>query len=109
MAVAPEPYLSACVAVLYRASITCRMWGWSGEVQAEHLADLMDAIHNIPNLVKDWRRCDVELLRSSFLQVYQLKWAGRGGLALADIFDEVVSEGVKGAEQDAAADRGNGN
>jgi hypothetical protein len=94
------------MAVLYRASIACRMWGWSGEVSAEHLADLMDAIHNIPDLVRDWERCDVEFLRRSFLLVYQQKWAGRGGLALCDIFDGVIAEAGKQAEPDAAADGG---
>jgi hypothetical protein len=91
MAVAPEPYLSACLAVLYRASITCRMWGWSDAVSAEHLADLMDAIHTIPNLVREWERCDVEHLRQSYLMAYQQKWAGRGGLSLCDIFDGIVA------------------
>lgn len=105
MAVAPEPYLSACMAVLYRASIACRMWGWSGEVSAEHLADLMDAIHNIPDMVREWERCDVEFLRQ-FLLTYQQKWAGRGGLALCDIFDSIVAGAGKSAEPGAAADRG---
>jgi hypothetical protein len=90
MAVAPEPYLSACMAVLYRSAIFCRVWGWSGEVSAEHLADLMDAIHNIPELVRHWERCDVELLRG-MLGDYECKWAGRGGLALLQIFDGIVA------------------
>jgi hypothetical protein len=92
--------------VLYRASITCRVWGWSGEVSAEHLADLMDAIHNIPHLVRDWERCEVEFLRQSFLLAYQQKWVGRGGLALCNIFDEVVAGANKHAEPGAAADGG---
>jgi hypothetical protein len=89
MAVAPEPYLSACMTVLYRPALACRMWGWSGEVSPEHLADLMDAIHNIPELVRHWERCDIELLRG-MLGDYERKWAGRGGLALLQIFDGIV-------------------
>jgi hypothetical protein len=65
MAVAPEPYLSACMAVMFQASLGCRSWGWSGEVSAEHLADLMDAIHNIPALVRQWELCDVRKSGSS--------------------------------------------
>lgn len=90
--------------VLYRASITCRVWGWSGEVSAEHLADLMDAIHNIPHLVRDWERCDVAFLRTAFLLAYQQKWAERGGLALCDIFDDVVAGHDRHAESGAASD-----
>ncbi len=104
VAVAPEPYLSACLTVLYRASIACRVWGWSGQVSAEHLTDLMDAIHNIPDLVREWERCDVEFLRRSFLLAYQEKWAGRGGLALCDIFDVIVAGTDKPAESGDAAD-----
>lgn len=29
MSAAPEPYLSACMEVLYRLTIKCRVWGWS--------------------------------------------------------------------------------
>ena len=105
MPVAPEPYLSACMRVLYRVSIECRMWGWSGQVPAEHLADLMAAIHNIPNFVRQWEQCDVELLRNSYLLAYQEKWAGRGGLPLCDIFDDVVG-GARKSEPGDAADPG---
>lgn len=90
MAVAPEPYLSACMAVMQRATLTSRAWGWSGTVSAEHLADLMDAIHNIPQLVQHWELCDVEFLRTSFLQSYDRKWSGRGGLGLCELVDHLV-------------------
>ena len=91
MTLAPEPWLSACLEVMYRATLACRMWGWSGDVPAEHLADLMDAIHNIPHLILHWDKCDVELLRSGYLQAYEQKWLARGGLALCRIFDRVVA------------------
>jgi hypothetical protein len=104
MSVAPELYLSACLTVLYRATIACRVWGWSGQVSPEHLADLMDAIHNIPQLIREWERCDVELLRTAFLQVYEKKWLGRGGLPLCQIFDEIIAQGEGNDEPDAAPD-----
>jgi hypothetical protein len=80
--------------VMFQASLGCRSWGWSGEVSAEHLADLMDAIHNIPALVRQWELCDVEWLRAD-LMAYQRKWGGRGGLALCGIFDDVVTSAAK--------------
>ncbi len=90
--------MSACLTVLYRATVACRMWGWSGRVSPEHLADLMDAIHNIPELVQHWERCDVEFLRTAFLRVYEQKWLGRGGLALCQIFDDIIAQGEVNAE-----------
>ena len=54
MAIAPEPQLSACLRVIYMASLDARVAGWSGDVNAERLADLMDAIHNIPSLILNW-------------------------------------------------------
>jgi len=67
---APEPYLSACLEVLYRASVHARMLGWQGETggldaeQSAELANLMDAIHNIPHLIQRWEYCDERLLRA---------------------------------------------
>jgi hypothetical protein len=66
---APDPKLAACLEVLYRAAIDARSIGYAGEhraltsADARKLADLMDAIHNIPKLAADWERCDEQLLR----------------------------------------------
>jgi hypothetical protein len=77
--------------ILYRASTACRVWGWSDGVSAEHLADLMDAIHNIPHLVQRWEGCDIDFLREAYLKPYEQKWSQRGGLALCKIFDDLVA------------------
>ncbi len=87
MTVAPEPYLSACLNVLQYAILQCRIYAWSNEISAEHVADLMDAVHNIPTLIRHWETCDVELLREEFLR-YEQKWRDRGGSALCKIFDD---------------------
>lgn len=87
--VAPEPYLSACMTVVYRALLHARSMGFSGTVDAAHIADLTDAVHNIPDLVRNWNRCDIELMRA-YLKSYEEKWAARGGLALCEIFDQRV-------------------
>src|SRR5262245_5837122 len=92
MAVAPEPYLSACLAVLDRAIITCRAGNWSADVPHEHTADLMDAVHTIPWLIRNRERCDVAFLRTAFLQAYEQKWLAQGGLALCKMFDDTVAE-----------------
>ena len=88
--IAPEPYLSACMTVVYRALLHARVMGLSGTVDAAHIADLMDAVHNIPGLVQKWDRCDIGLMRA-YLKSYEEKWAKRGGLALCEIFDQQVA------------------
>lgn len=90
---APAPKLAACLEVLYRASLDARALGWAGErgglgaAEAKRLADLMDAVHNIPGLAADWERCDENLLRS-MLGDYDARHGGR----LLETYDRVVAE-----------------
>jgi hypothetical protein len=91
MAVAPEPYFSAFQWVLERAIISCRFGNWQGEFSSEHTADLMDAIHNIPPMIRNWRPDDLEFLRAS-LQDYETKWLAKGGIALCQIFDDLICD-----------------
>jgi hypothetical protein len=88
--IAPEPYLSACMRVVYRALLHARLMGWSGSVDSKHLADLMDAVHNIPDLVRHWEDCDTERMRA-FLKNYEETWLARGGLPLCEIFDQAIA------------------
>ena len=88
--IAPEPYFSACMGVVYRALVHARLMGWSGKVNSEHLADLMDAVHNIPKLVHRWEDCDVERLRA-FLKTYEETWLSRGGLPLCEFFNRAIA------------------
>ena len=92
MSVAPEPYLSACVAVLNHAIHGARCWAWDGAVSTEQLADLRNAIHNIPGLMTHWEECDVEWLRRS-LSHYDVKWRKGDGAGLLTIFDARVAKG----------------
>jgi hypothetical protein len=73
MPVAPEPFLSAYLAVLETATVAARNWA-GGEVSREQIADLMDAVHNIPRLLNRWEECDEPSLRSALKQ-YDRKWA----------------------------------
>jgi hypothetical protein len=77
--IAPEPYLSACLEVLYEATIQARLIAYGGQraglttAQSDCVADLMDAVHNIPHLLQRWEKCDERLLRS-FLEEFDGKW-----------------------------------
>jgi hypothetical protein len=90
---APDPKLAACLHVLYRAAVDARLLGWKGEQEgltrdeSRRLADLMDAVHNIPTLAADWERCDERLLRG-MLGDYDARHRG----ALLDAYDRTVSQ-----------------
>ncbi len=83
MATAPQPYLSACLDVVSHALLQGRLIGWAGEhgglssEDAKRLADLLDAVHNIPTLITDWENCDEARLRS-YLLAYDEKWVPKG-------------------------------
>jgi hypothetical protein len=57
--VAPEPYLSACLEVLYRAAIYLR----NHPHDPDAVFAVTDAVHNIPHLIQHWEGCDEALLR----------------------------------------------
>jgi hypothetical protein len=96
---APDPNLLACLEVLYRAIVDARSLAWSGannkdQLSAkrdEQIADLMDAVHNIPLLLLRWGRCDESVLRR-FLESYDEKWPGEGRSLLAT-YDRAMAEG----------------
>lgn len=80
--VAPEPYLSACVAVLSRALLL----GRNHATETEMVSDVMDAVHNIPHLMVDWEHCDPERIRQ-YLETCDAKWPS-GLLAAFDFILE---------------------
>ncbi len=92
MSVAPEPYLSAYLSVLYQAALAGRSWAWSNEPN-EKPGDLMDAIHNIPNLLNRWEECDEPSLRSDLLR-FDRKWAqSDGDLRLCSFLENALAAG----------------
>jgi hypothetical protein len=77
MALAPEHEMRAWMRVVTIAVLDARVAGWRGEVNPERLADLMDAIHNIPAAVQRWESSDAESLKSMLLD-YERKWKSDG-------------------------------
>ena len=66
---APEPYLSACLAVLQRAILFTR----SNPDDHEQVADVMSAVQKLPDLIQHWETCDEASLRR-FFQACDAKW-----------------------------------
>lgn len=91
----PEDRLRACLAVLQRACVHARLLGYEGESQglsperAKLLADLMDAVHNVPQLVLRWPECNESLLRSS-LEDFDTRWPA-AGIGLLATYDDALA------------------
>lgn len=90
MAIAPEREFRACMRVIYMATLDARAAGWQSEVNPERLADLMDAIHNIPSLVQNWENCDQNLLKGMLLD-YEQNWKADGP-CLRTIYDQALAD-----------------
>ncbi len=54
--------------------------------QADQIAELMDSIHKLPNLVSNWERCDESLLRG-MRNHYDTRWNGE----LLQAYDDAVA------------------
>jgi hypothetical protein len=73
--------------------VDARLLGWKAEQEgltreeSRRLADLMDAVHNIPELAAHWERCDEGLLRG-MLGHYDARHAG----TLLEQYDRIVSQ-----------------
>ena len=89
---APEASMRACLAVLGRATVAGRLLGYEGSTtglpaeRRAQLVDLMDAVHNIPDLVGRWENCDESLL-VGMLSDYDRKWSPT--ITLADVYARV--------------------
>ena len=90
MKTVPEREFHACMCVLTEAILRARAWAWQNQVPAEQLADLMDAVHNIPAFLENWESCDQDFFMAS-LNHFQQKWASSGGLALHSIYEQALA------------------
>jgi hypothetical protein len=98
MAIAPEHYLRACLQVLRWVTLEARLIGNSGAKnglsadEANQLADLMDAVENIPDLLTRWEDCDEAWLRRD-LEAYDDRWAARSAFRLLEVYERHVNAG----------------
>jgi hypothetical protein len=73
MSLAPENHLRACLKAMSVSILRARFIAWEGERHPDpktrerfhQVAELMDAIHNIPGLLIRWGTCDIDRLRAS--------------------------------------------
>ncbi len=77
----PPDVLAGYLDFLFHVILTARMMAWNNAPH-EQIADLMDAVHNLPTFLAHWHDFDQELFRRS-LKSYDDKWHG-GLLACLD-------------------------
>ena len=86
---------AACLNLLYLATVHARSLSWGGQGsffsrfsrrRYDQIADLMTAVHNIPQLLDDAARFDDERLRRD-LRTYDDKWSKKYPLSLLDCYE----------------------
>jgi len=91
--IAPEAEMHALTQLMYRVIINARLIAWGNSKlinrikssSNEHLADLMDAIHNVPIYLDKWEDWD-EKMFLTILGCYDDKWTDRSGINLTEIY-----------------------
>jgi hypothetical protein len=79
--------LKACLELIRMAILDARVWGWQGDVPAEQVADLMDAVHNIPSIIENWSNdSPMEILRE--IESYDKKWSSTGSHILKSRYEQ---------------------
>jgi hypothetical protein len=81
--------------VLYTAALEARLIGYAGAdgglspEESNRLADLADAVHNIPDLVRRWEGVDEGLLRG-MLADFDQKWGSKSTCRLLVAYEEAL-------------------
>jgi hypothetical protein len=91
--IAPEQVLRAYLNVLNDVLLFVRLRSrGDNRLSDEHLFDLMNAVHNVPELLTrhgEW--FTAEMIRNDAFADYDSKWANNGGLSLVRMIDEAMS------------------
>jgi hypothetical protein len=83
----PPPHeLAAYLEFIDRVIINARVMGWQNAPH-EHIADLMDAVHNLPYYLSRWPEFDRDVFRV-FLKGYDAKWPA--GIRLLNVLDDCL-------------------
>lgn len=94
----PEPKLSAYLVVLHQALLWGRLLSNHSPANADHINDLMDAVHNLPLLLRTWEECDEGWLQAD-LKRYTDRWVSKGGVDLVVAFRNTLEDPSGGTKQ----------
>ena len=90
MSIAPEPILRAANDTVSWACIFCRNQTLRADVSSKMINEVMEAIHEVPRMVIDWKRHDLTEVRLHFGGFPASHWPGAPDLAA--YFDQKLKE-----------------
>ena len=62
MQLAPEPILNAVLYTVHLATVSCRNWTLFDGISREQINELMEAIHELPQMARNWDHHDLDEL-----------------------------------------------
>jgi len=93
---APEPHFTAYLFVQHKAILTLRMWiRYEEKISFDQIHDLMDAIHNISELLYAYKGWHVHENVVHDLQRYDAKWSQEGNnprICLVELLDDAMAD-----------------
>ena len=98
MKLAPEPILHAVLYTVHRATVSCRNWSLSDDISREQINELMEAVHELPQIVRNWDSSSLDEIMTHLRCFEPAKWRARIDTELhsvpdvAEIFQQQMGE-----------------
>lgn len=80
MALPNQEVIMKYLIVLRQSILHARVLAWEKKSH-EEIADLLDAIHNVPEMLTQWESCDEKFLTQQ-IESYDKKWAKKEGFSI---------------------------
>ena len=90
MSIAPEPILRAGNQTIHWACVFCRNQTLSKEVSVQMINDIMEAIHEVPQMLVDWEHHDLAEIRMHLRCFKNSRWPYAPDLVV--YFDQKLNE-----------------
>lgn len=85
MSVPNQETLVKYLNTMRQAILHARALAWQKKSH-EEIADLLDAIHNVPEMLIKWESCDENFLKEK-LESYDRKWAKGEGFSIKKVLE----------------------
>ena len=97
MGMASEPIAKAFLALMERAVLSMRMRiRYGKEVSQDEIHDFLDALHNVPTMLREYGGWHVEENIEANLETYDRRWVGQPGSKLRHSLMEFLTAARQG-------------